>query len=274
MSRRLRRATAALILLSSFAAASCGTTLMKLPAGPGAPAADAGEALAEAAKACSGIKAITAEASVSGSAGGQRLRARLNLGLQAPASARIEAIGPFARPFFILAARDGSATLLLNDDNRILRDGRPADVLEALTGVPLDAADLLTALTGCPPASSADGETRQLGADWRLLQDGSRSVYLRRERSTAPWRLVAVVHRPGGGPEWQAEYRDFDGGLPQTVRLASRGSDRFNLRLGLSGIELNPTLPAEAFEIRIPAAAEPITLDELRRAGPLRDETP
>jgi hypothetical protein len=241
---------------------------MTLPAGPGAPAADAREALAEATQACRAVSSLTADASVSGSAGGRRLRARLSLGVQAPASARLEAIGPFARPIFILAARGDEATLLL-EDNRILERGRPAAVLEAIAGVPLDAADLREALTGCASADAASGEGRQLGDAWRVVRDGTRTIYLNREPSTAPWRIVAAVHQPADSPEWRAEYRDFADGLPATIRLVSTDRERFNLRLEMRDVELNPRLGPEAFEVRVPASAQPITLDELRRAGPL-----
>jgi hypothetical protein len=196
----------------------------------------------------------------------------LNLGLQAPDSTRLEAIGPFARPLFTLAASGNSATLLLHDDNRILQDGQPASVLEALTGVALDAANLRNALTGCTSSDPPVEEARQLGDDWRSLQIGSTAVYLRRDPRTAPWRLVAAVHRPTDRPEWRAEYREFVDGLPHRVRLVSSEADRFDLRLALSGIELNAPLPPAAFEVRIPPTARPMTLDELRRAGPLRDQ--
>jgi hypothetical protein len=268
---RSRGARPIVWLLAALAASSCSTRLMNLPAGPGAPAADAREALAEATAACRAVSSLTADASVSGSAGGRRLRARLNLGVQSPASVRLEAIGPFARPLFVLAARGDAATLLLNDDNRILEGGRPADVLEALTGVPLDAADLRDTLTGCGPAG-VTGEGRQLGGEWRLVEDGSRSLYLNRAAPAGPWRLVATVHRGAGSPEWRAEYRDFIDRLPRTIRLVSSDRDRFNLRLELRDVELNPELPPEAFEVKVPAAAQPITVDEVRRAGPLGDQ--
>ena len=260
------------LLAAAVATSSCATRLMTLPPGPGAPAADSRDALVEATTACRAVSSMTADASVSGSAGRQRLRARLNIGVQAPASARLEAIGPFARPLFMLAARGDEATLLLNDDNRILRGGRPADVLEALTGVPLDAADLRDALTGCVPSEAGSAEGRQLGDDWRVIEDGARLLYLNRDPRTAPWRLVAAVHRTAGSPEWRAEYRTFVDGLPKAVRLVSSDPGRFDLRLELRDVELNPPIPPAAFEVIVPPSAQPITVDELRRAGPLRDE--
>jgi hypothetical protein len=188
--------------------------------------------------------------------------------VQSPASARLEAVAPFGQPVFIFVAREDDATLLLSGDDRVLEHGHPAAVLEALTGVPLDAGGLRLALTGCTRGADPARGTR-LGDDWRIIPDGSDVLYLRRGPSSAPWRLVAVVHRESGQPDWRAEYRDFEGGLPRTVRFASAEKDRFNLRLALSQVETNTSLPAEAFQVRIPPSADPISLDELRRAGPL-----
>ena len=115
-------------------------------------------------------------------------------------------------------------------------------------------------------------EGRQVGDQWRVVQNGSDSIYLNRNPRTAPWRLVAVVHRPVDSPEWRVEYRGFVGGLPRTIRLVSSDPDRFNLRLELRDVEINPTLTAEAFEVKIPASARPITLDELRRSGQQRPD--
>jgi hypothetical protein len=259
------------VVAAALIAASCGAPLMKLPAGPGAPASDARAALAEATRTCGAVSSITAAVGVSGSVGGRRLRGRLDLGLAPPASARIEAVAPFGQPVFIFVARGGEATLLLTRENRVLERGRPEAVLEAITGVPLGPADLRTALIGC--TSGADmSQGRLLGDDWRVLPEGPDLIYLRRETRTAPWRLVAAVHRQPGRPEWRAEYLDFKDGLPQTIRFASSERDWFNLRLELSQIELNTTLPAQAFDVNIPANADPITLDELRRAGPLGGE--
>lgn len=255
-------------LLAAVMTVSCGAPLMKLPAGPGGPASDARDAFAEATAKCDAVSSITAAVAVRGSVGGRRLRGRLDVGLAPPASARIEAVVPFGQPVFIFVARGGDATLLLTRDNRVLERGRPEAVLEAITGVPLDPADLRTALIGC--ASGPDvTQGRQLGDDWRVLPAGLDLIYLRRDPRTAPWRLVAVAHRPPGRREWRAEYRDFKDGFPQTVRFASSERDRFNLTLELSQVDLNIPLPAGAFDVKIPASAESITLDELRRAGPL-----
>ena len=61
-----------------------------------------------------------------------------SVGVAAPASARLEAVAPFGPPLFIFAATDDDATLLLPRDERVLEHGRPAEVLDAVAGVPLE----------------------------------------------------------------------------------------------------------------------------------------
>jgi len=263
---RLRAAPVAASL--ALLTASCGAPLMKLPKlpGPAAPASDARDALADATKACRAVSSFTAETAASGSVAGRRLRARLLVGLAAPASARIEAAAPFGEPLFFFVSRGGDATLLLPRDRRVLEHGTPRDVLEAVTGIPLSAADLRSTLTGCASADPARGQ--RAGDDWRIVPDGENELYLNRKPPAAEWRLVAVVHRDPSS-EWRAEYRDFQNGMPRTIRLVSRDARRFDLRLELSQVETNVPLGAEAFRVRVPAGTEPITLEDLRQNGPL-----
>jgi hypothetical protein len=253
--------------LAGVMAASCGAPLLKLPAGPGAPAADISTVIAEATRACRAVSTTTAEAAVTGSVGGRRLRARLLVGLASPASARLEAFA-FGAQIFVFVSRAGDATLLLPRDRRVLQHGRPADVLEAVTGLPLDAGDLRVALLGCSAGQVAD-RGRQIGDDWRAVQDGATELYLQRTPRAGPWRVVAAVHRDPGRPAWRAEYRDFAEGLPRSVRFVSLDQTRFDLRLTLSQVDLNVTLDPAAFVVNVPPDTDPISLDELRQSGPL-----
>jgi len=239
---------------------SCGAPLMKLPAGPGAPAVDAADALAQATAVCHGIRTLTAEVAASGKVGGQRFRARLSVGVAAPASARIEAVAPFGAPIFILAANDDDTTLLLPRDARVLQHGRSADVLDAVAGIPLSAVDVRVALTGCV-SEVVRPEGRALGADWRVIEDGTGdALYLHRAGGTQPWQLVAAVRPPG-----RVEYRDHLNGLPRTIRITGAS---FDLTLALSQVDTNVPLGAEVFRVEVPRSAQPITLDELRHARP------
>jgi len=186
---------------------------------------------------------------------------------------RLEAVAPFGQPLFFFVARGNDATLLLPREGRVLEHGRPEAVLEAIAAVPLDAAALRVVLTGCTSAPEPS-RARQIGDDWRVVPDGPREIYLHRDARGAPWRVVAAVHREADVPTWRAEYRDLGSGgtvngLPQTVRLASVGSNRFDLRLALSQVAINDRVDDSVFTLQIPRDAVPITLVELKNSGPL-----
>jgi hypothetical protein len=272
-----------LVLLASFAAlaaASCGAPFMKLPSGTGAPvsAPDAAAALAQATAPCRELRTLTAEIAVSGSAGGHRLRGRLSAGVAAPASARLEAVAPFGPPLFIFAATGEDATLFLPRDDRVLAHGDAEAVLDAVAGVPLGAADLEATLTGCAAVfDDAPIQARQFGDTWQQLTRASAGdLYLHRASAGEPWRLAAVVRRAIGGRAWRTEYRDHQSGLPRTIRVtsidrdsAARAGEAFDLQLVLSQVETNVPLDDAAFTIQVPKSATPISLEELRRSGPL-----
>jgi hypothetical protein len=256
----------------AIATFSCGAPLMKLPQGPGAPAADAADALAQATAACRAVRTLTAEVAASGRAAGSRFRGRLLTGVAAPASARIEAVAPFGPPLFIFVATGDDATLLLPRDERVLEHGNPREVLDAVAGVPLDATDLSVTLTGCAPGA-APPRGNERGPDWRVFDSGAdgAELYLHREGTSQPWRLVAVIRRPASGPAWRADYREHQAGLPQMIRLSSVGTpgDRaFDLTLRLSQVETNVPLEQSVFRVDVPPSASAITVDELRNARP------
>lgn len=260
-------ARAAVAFAAAIATSSCAAPLMKLPAGPGTPASDATDVAARALRICQNIKTITAEIGISGSVGRRRLRARLLTGLAAPASAYLEAPAPFGAPVFIFAATGDDATLLLPRDRRVLEHGQPSAVLEAIAGVPVGPQELRAALTGCA-AHRVGAAGEQVGEQWRVIR-GEETLYLYREHATDPWRLVAAVHGNGGG--WRAEYRDFVNDLPHSVRLISTTAGRFDLRLSLSQVEVDVPLAATTFTVRVPPDTAPLTLEELRDAGPLAE---
>jgi hypothetical protein len=266
---------APLAALLALLAASCGAPLMKLPKlpeAPGAPAPDAVQALADATIACRSLATFRADANVSGHVAGQRVRAQLFLGLQAPESARVEALA-VGQPVFILVATGDKATLLLQRDNSVLENAPPASVLEALTGVPLGPADLRQALSGCADGGG-DAAGTMAGANWRIVTRSPAStetMYLRRGGENDPWRLVAIVRRDAGR-EWRAEYKDFVADVPRSVRFVSTDGGRFDLQLSLSALDTTP-LNAGAFNVVIPQGADRITLSDLQKSGPLGGST-
>jgi hypothetical protein len=172
---------------------------------------------------------------------------------------------------FILVATGTDATLVLPHDGRVLEHARPDAVLEALAGVPVDGADLRLALTGCP--RTADGATAKTrGDDWRVVADGPNELFLHREPSGGSWRLVATIFHASRdrstSSDWRAEYRDFQSGLPRSVRFVGAARDSFDLRLALSQVDVNTPLGPDVFRVQPPRDADPITLDELKRARP------
>lgn len=267
----VRAAALAAAALATLGTVSCAAPLLKLPTipAPAAPAADGATVVSEATAVCRGIRTMTAELSVSGSIGDQRIpRGRLIAGLAEPDRVHLDAVAPFGESVFMFVAKDGRATLLLPRDDRALQDGVPAAVLEAVTGVRLDGASLRLALTGCTDTSE-QAEIRSAGNRWRIQTAGARTQYFERDGRTGAWRMVAALHATADRPTWRAEYRDFLNGLPRTIRLVSPEPRRFDLRLTLSGVEINTPLPNEAFELRIPPGTGSITLEDLRRSGPL-----
>ncbi len=261
----------AAMLLSTLLTLSCATPLMSLPAGPGAVATDAAAALAEATGVCRRINSITAEVGVLGRVGGRRTRGRLLAGLASPAFAYLDAPAPFGASLFIFAAREDGATLLLPRDRRVLESRSPSELLEAVTGLPLDPGELRTTLTGCDASDEVAG-ARALGRDWRMIP-GRRERYLRRGGPDDPWRLVLVVARDPGRPAWRAEYRDFSSSVPRAIRLVSAEPGAFDLQLTLSQVEINTTIDVEAFHPPVPPTFTPISIEELRDAGPMADRT-
>jgi hypothetical protein len=255
------------VILLAGLAASCGARLPKLPSASGEPASDMPAATAQATSACAAVTSLTAEIGASGSVAGRRLRARLLGGFTT--SVRLEAVAPAGQPFFIFVATGRDATLLLPRDERVLEHGDPAAVLEAIAGVPLDAAEVLPTLTGCV-AGARWTTGRAIGDNWRVGEgEHGAKLYLRRDSPSASWRVVTLFH-PGAGTawNWRADYDDFRQGLPASVRLTSADSRRFDLKLALSQVETGVALDRDAFRLQVPASARRITLDELRRSGP------
>jgi hypothetical protein len=252
-------------LIVALAAAACAPRPLALPSGPGAPFADAQAAYAEATRACAGVRTLTAEMGLSGKAGRTKLRGRVLAGLERPDAVRLEGVAPFGAPVFIFAAKGGRATLLLPRDNRVLRDADPAAVVEALTGVPLAPDALAAALDGCgaPVGPVASGVVYGDGRV-RIALESKADVYL--DRPGGKWRVVAAVL-----DSYTVEYPEWTGDRPARVRLRTKdgASATADLSVGLSQVDINTDLDPAAFEVDVPADAAPISLDELRDAGPL-----
>jgi hypothetical protein len=216
------------------------------------------------------------EIGLSGRAGEERLRGRVVAGFERPSSMRLMGVGPFGQLGFILAARAGTGTLLLPREERIIRNAAPEAILEALTGVALGPADLLAVFTGCvlPEPRATAGRIHAGGlasidiesADQLSTPRRTATIYLRRVGSQ--WQLRAARRE-----RWQIEYMPPTASLPQSVTLLSTNPDvRVDLRASLSQIETNADLDPAAFRVEEPKGVTPLTIEELREAGPLRGQ--
>lgn len=246
--------------------AGCAARVFTPPTDTGMPLPDLAAVQEQVFRSCRGVRTLQAELRLGGRAGGQSLAgARVHAGFDRPASMRLEGVRPFGGPEFILTTRGEAGTLLLPRAERVVRGERAEAILGALTGVALAPADLLSVLTGCvvpSPAASAGRVHRNRVASLDLAAGAT--IYLR--RSAGVWAPVAA-RRDG----WTIEYPSMQGSFPGVVRLRSTATGpAVDLTVTLSQIETNADIAPEAFDLPVPAGATPMTLDELREAGPLR----
>jgi hypothetical protein len=231
-----------------------------LPSGTGTPAPDFAPAYAEARAACESVRTMQAELGLSGRAAGQRMRGRVLSGL-VPGALRLEGVAPFGAPVFILVADGLRGTLLLSRERRVVHDAPPEEILNALVGVRLGPDDLRALLSGCVRAAGDSTGARAYGDDWLAIElAAGGTIYLR--RTGTAWRIVAGRY---GGLE--VDYAAFEGARPSQVLL--RGTD-LNLALALNQVEINGDLPRDALvALKIPDGVAPLSLEQLRKAGPL-----
>jgi hypothetical protein len=259
-----------------IAAASCGVPRpITLPSDPGSPFSDFASVHGQASSACAGVRTLRGQLGLSGRAGDERVRGTLHVGFERPSSMRLEGVAPFGPPFFILAGRGDSATLVLQREERILRNERPETILENLTGVSLGPADLLAVFTGCvlPAPRPTAGRIHQgerasieIESGDQGQPRGTATLFLR--RAGAAWQLYAARR-----DRWQIEYSFGTGMFPQSVRLVSLTPDvPVNIAAALAEIETNVDIDPAAFAVQEQKNLEPLTLEELRRAGPLREQ--
>lgn len=255
-----------LILLAVLAPA-CVPRPVTAPAGPGTPRPDHASVLDQAIAGCRQARTLSAELSLSGRVGQQKVRGRVLAGL-GPEALRLEGVAPFGSPFFVFVARGRDGTLLLPRDGRVLASAPPADILRALAGISRGPDDLRFLLAGCLAADLVPVAGRGYGTDEVVVDlQGGGIAYLRRRDGR--WRLAA-----GDSDDLTIEYARPPAGTPQAIRIRSargtgRGRTDVDLSLTVRQLEINGTLGPETFVVRIPENALPLTLGELEAQGPL-----
>ena len=249
------------LLCALLLAPACTPARPSLPSGDGQPFPAIDAAYAEAIESCRSARSIVAELGLSGRAGGTRLRGTINAGIAAPGDIRLEGVA-FGRTLFILAGRNGEATLVLTREARVVRREPPAAIVEALTGVALTPAELVAAVAGCGLGAATPANGRSFGRDWAAADAGGGVTYLR--RIDRRWRVAGAVRG-----QVQVLYGAFASGLPSTVHVKT--GTVADIALRVSQLEINTAIDPKAFEVVVPDDALPLTLDELRRSGPLGD---
>ena len=266
--RRLR----ALAILSLLAGAACAAPRSPaLPGGAGSPFPDFQTAYNEAVEECRATRTLVAELGLSGRAGDQRLRGRIHAGFAEPSAIRLEGVASIVGTVFILVSSDGDATLLLPRDDRVVHDAPPEAIVEALAGVALTPAQLRAAVAGCGLGAGTPASGRTLSDEWATVEVDGELTYLR--RVDGRWRVGGATRGP-----IRIVYADFAGGLPGTVHIrsdsrtgAGDGRPVADITLRVSQLEINTALDPQAFEVKVPPSALPLSIEELRRAGPLGD---
>ena len=274
-SRLARRAVCILHVACCLALIACAPKApIALPSDPGTPFPDFAAVHARLSTACAGVRTLQMEMRLSGTAGDEKVRGTVFAGFERPMSMRLEGVPPIGGPVFILAARGGSATMLMTRTKEIIRNAPPEAILEAMTGVALVPADLLSVLTGCVlPEPKPIGGTLHAGNRAAIeIETGSQPgaarqtamLYLQQVRGD--WQLQ-VARRD----RLQVEYTYGTGQFPEAVRLIST-TPRVNLNAALSQIEANTAIDPAAFAVVEPKDVTTFTIEDLRQAGPLRGQ--
>ncbi len=266
--RQFRSLRLGTIIVAFLFVQACTSKALILPTGPGQFYPDYESTLLSATTRCSAVETLSAELTVSGRAGKDRLRSRVLAGLVQPGSVRLEGVAPFGGPTFILTATPTHSTLLLPRDSRVLVGVPAQDILDALIGVRLTPDVLRRVLSGCLVSSSEPVGGRAYGTKWLVVdtRDGDEN-YLQFDKDLP--KLVAV--RTGN---LFTKYSNFLGAVPRRVqmtRFGVSGAIEVEVTVLLEQIRVNTQLGKEIFSVDIPTTFVPITLEDLRSTGPMRD---
>jgi hypothetical protein len=243
-----------------------------LPAGATVPFPEFATAFAEATADCASVKTLSASINLSGRTGATKISARIDAGFRAPAEVRLEGyprISFGGKPFFVLVSSGAGTTLVMPRDGRVLRGAPPGSIVEALAGVALSPADLRAVAAGCGLESGSPVSGRSYPNGWAALDAGDTSVFVRQQAGR--WRVAGATR--GGLTVTYPDPQNAAAARVVLITSAVGGRRAADLTLRLSNIEVNPSLGDRVFEEDVPRDASPISLEELRRAGPLGDQS-
>jgi hypothetical protein len=242
---------------------ACGPAVFVPPAGPGEPAPDAAAAWTEATAACRDVRTYSASLRLSGRSADQRLPGvGAIVALTAQGNVFLQIVSG-NRPLLTLAGTADKATYFLHDDHRVVT-ARAGEIVETIVGVPIDPEQLLAILAGCGvrqfdvqraarfgkrvAVTTGDGQAflEQRAAVWETVAAlvGKLTVQYTRKNSKFPTSLRLDAVPPGGPPSW--------------INISA-----------IDQVDVNTDLAPAVFAAPAAAAsATPMTIDELRAAGP------
>lgn len=251
---------AGLVILSA-----CAPHLFVPPAGPGEPFPDATQAWTEATHACRGASTYAANLRVRGRVARESLSATI-IGLVTRADQiRLTVPVMFGSPAFVLGGSADSATLWLPRNERVLT-ARADEILEALTGLRLGPRALLAVLDGCVAQADAITASARYGR-LAAITTGDGRLFL--EQRDGRWRITR-----GLTAGLIVEYSDIQGDWPRALRITTETGHTPAVSLSMTIDQIDVNLPHEAkeFTVNVARSAAPMTLDDLRAAGPLREK--
>jgi hypothetical protein len=169
---------------------------------------------------------------------------------------------------FLLAGTAAHAQLWLRQDNRLVT-ARADEIVDALINVDvkLGPERLLAVLTGCTARSLALVDAARFGPQIAVRTTDSR-VFL--DRRDGRWRAVA-----GDADGVIVDYRRFSGDWPAVWRAASAasGPSAPMIEVTVTDLVINDASidgRPDVFQLKVPAGATPMELEELRASAPLR----
>ena len=245
-----------------MAAAACGARIFVPPTGPGTPT-DASSAWTSVTKTCRSATSYVGELRVSGRAGSRRI-ARLRIETAVTRDQIYMNATVSGQTFFVLAGSSSEATLWLRHDRKVVK--APAgDIVEAILGLSVPPDRLFALLTGCVTRSFDVTAATSYGQRMAVQTPDAR-VYL--EQTQTGWQTLA-----GEAEGFVVELKWQGGAVPERLWLNSipGREPRASLAVTAEGPNLNEAVPASFFAPPAGAAsAEPMTIEELRAAGPWR----
>ena len=260
------------MLMGVIGATACGVTLPPVtwPSAATEPATDAVNAWDRATAACRAASTFSAQLHLTGRVGsaGRRVSGSLQLALSRRDEIFLALNEPLGAPGFVLSGTGEQATLVLPRGDKRVLVAPAADIIEALTGLRLGPRELMALTTGCV-VSAGSATTGERSGDSRVVAIDGAQIWAR--QSAGGWQTFAGAR---GG--LIVNYRAYMGSWPSEISVAAAHDAPTPLQLLLRFEQIVPDSPrvdGQTFTPHPPADATPMTLDELRRMGPLGEKS-